>query len=160
MGGNGSYSAVLKQVPQADRTHYEASARIDGHKILVQKRSIHQKNTPLNSNSENPIYLCGRVDKKSGNLQITTIAEYRNHRLVSTVDLEFDTNGNYIGYSRLDKKSSHSHLWEDDKVKNEIGRKSHQESNILPVPQRYMPIIRKIEKYNKEHHKWHKEISQ
>lgn len=160
MGGNGSYSSTLKQVPTADRTHYEANSRIDGHKILVQKKSIHQKNTPMNSNSENPIYLCSRVDKKSGDVQITTIAEYKNHRLVRTVDLEFDKNGNYIDYSSSNPKSSHSHTWKDDREKNEIGRISHQESNIHPIPKKYMSLIRKIEKYNKEHHKWSKEKSQ
>lgn len=160
MGGNGSYSNELKQVPMAKRTHYEATSRIAGHKILVQKKSIYQKNTPMNSNSENPIYLCGKVDKKTDDVRITTIAEYKNHRLVRTIDLEFDKDGNYIGYSSSDKKSSHSHLWNDDASKNEIGRKSHQDNNVHPVPEKHMPLIRKIEKYNKGHHKWSKEKSQ
>lgn len=160
MGGNGSYSSSLRGVPEASRTHNEATSRIDGHKILVQKKTIHQRSTPMNSNSDNPIYLCGRVDKKTDDVQITTIAEYKHHRLVRTIDLEFDKDGKYIRYSRSDKKSSHSHLWNDDAGKNEIGRESHKDSNIHPVPKEYMPLIRKIEKYNREHHKWDKEKSQ
>ena len=159
MGGNGSYSPSLKGVASTDRTHYEATSRIDGHKILIQKKSIYQNKTPLNSNSDNPVYLCGKVDKKTGDIKITTIAEYKNHRLVKTIDLVFDKNGNYVGYHG-DGKGSHSHRWKDDLSKNEIGRKSHKKDNILPVPKEYKSLINKITNYNKENHKWSKEKSQ
>lgn len=39
MGGHGSYSSELKEVPLASRTHNEAISRIDGHKILIQKQT-------------------------------------------------------------------------------------------------------------------------
>lgn len=39
-----------------------------------------------------------------------------------TIDIEFDKDG-----------------------KNEIGRESHKDSNIHPVPKEYMTLIRKIE---------------
>ena len=76
MGGNGSYSSELNEVPLASRTHNEAISRIDGHKILVQKRKETQIKIPMNSNSENPTYLCAKVDK-DGNVQISSIAVYK-----------------------------------------------------------------------------------
>ena len=79
MGGNGSYSSELKGVPLASRTHNEAISRIDGHKILVQKQTETQIKIPMNSNSENPTYLCAKVTK-DGYAQITSIAVYENHK--------------------------------------------------------------------------------
>ncbi|MBO4557523.1 MAG: hypothetical protein J5693_02820 [Bacteroidales bacterium] len=156
MGGNGSYSKELKSVPRADRTHIEAKTRIDGHKILIQKKNNAQTKTPVNSNSEKPVYLCGRVSKRDGSVAITTIAEYKNHRLIRTIDLKFDSDGNYVGYSGSGK-GSHSHLWDDDVSRNEVGRKPHKKTNNLLIPKKYLSLIKKIEKYNKEHHKWNEE---
>ena len=157
MGGNGSYSSELKGVPLASRTHNEAISRIDGHKILVQKRKETQIKIPMNSNSENPTYLCAKVTK-DGSVQITSIAVYKDHKATKVIDLEFDKNGDYIPYSSS-SKSSHSHNWKESDNGN-IGRKSHDENNRHPIPSEYKPLIDKIVKYNKEKHKWSKEKSQ
>ncbi len=154
MGGNGSYSSLLKGVPNASRTHNEATSRIDGHKILVQKKTEKQIKIPMNSNSDNPTYLCAKVDK-DGNIRISSISEYKNHKLVKSVDLEFDKNGDYIPYSK-DKKSSHCHNWNESSEGN-VGRKRHDGRNVYPIPEKYKQLIDKIMKYNKEKHKWSKE---
>ena len=57
MGGNGAYIASEGGVPMRNRTHNDTEYRIDGHKVLVQAGNPKQKKTPMNSNSENPIYL-------------------------------------------------------------------------------------------------------
>ena len=157
MGGNGSYSSTLKGVPETSRTHSEARTRIDGHKILVQKGSETQNKIPMNSNSDNPTYLCARVDK-DGNVQITSIAIYENHKLVKSIDLVFDKDGNVIPYSP-NKKSSHCHNW-DETSSGDVGRKRHDGNNTYPIPREYKLLINKIVKYNKEKHKWNKEKSQ
>ena len=154
MGGNGSYSALTKGVPEVARTHSEATSRIDGHKILVQKKTETQIKIPMNSNSENPTYLCAKVDKE-GNVVISSIAEYKNHKLVKSIDLELDKNGNYIPYSSTGK-SSHAHNWSEG-ASGDVGRKRHDKGNAFPVPARYKPLIDKIVKYNKEKHKWSSE---
>lgn len=154
MGGNGAYSPALKGVPEASRTHNEAKSRIDGHKILVQKGTEAQIKIPMNSNSENPTYLCAKVDK-NGNIVISSIAEYKNHKLVKSIDLVFDENGNYIPYSS-DKKTSHSHNW-DESSSGDVGRKRHDKENTHAIPAKYKPLIDKIVKYNKEKHKWSSE---
>lgn len=154
MGGNGSYSSTLKGVPDASRTHNEATSRIDGHKILVQKKTETQIKIPMNSNSENPTYLCAKVDK-DGNVQISSIAVYKNHKLVTSIDLVFDKDGNVIPYSP-NKKSSHSHNW-NESSSGDVGRKRHDGDNTHPIPSGYKSLIDKIEKYNKEKHKWSSE---
>ena len=157
MGGNGSYSSTLKGVPEASRTHTEATSRIDGHKILVQKQTETQIKIPMNSNSENPTYLCAKVTK-DGCVQITSIAVYENHKATQVIDLEFDKNGDYIPYSSS-SKSSHSHDWKKSE-NGTVGRKRHDGSNRHPIPPEYKPLIDRIVKYNKEKHKWSKEKSQ
>ena len=95
MGGNGAYIASEGGVPMRNRTHNDTEYRIDGHKVLVQAGNPKQKKTPMNSNSENPIYLCGKTDKE-GKVTITTIGIYEKHKLVMTIDIEYDKNGNVI----------------------------------------------------------------
>lgn len=154
MGGNGAYSVTLKGVPNSSRTHNEATSRIDGHKILVQKKTETQIKIPMNSNSENPTYLCAKVDK-DGNVVISSIAEYKNHKLVKSIDLVFDKNGDYLPYSP-DKKSSHSHSW-GESSSGDVGRKRHDSVNTHAIPAKYKPLIDKVVKYNKEKHKWSSE---
>ncbi len=62
MGGNGAYIASEGGVPAYKRTHTDTDYRVDGHKVLVQSKNPLQKKCPVNSNSENPIYLCGTTD--------------------------------------------------------------------------------------------------
>ncbi len=154
MGGNGSYSSSLRGVPEASRTHNEATSRIDGHKILVQKQTETQIKIPMNANSDNPTYLCAKTTK-DGSVQIKSIAVYKNHKATKVIDLEFDKNGDYIPYS-ASSKSSHSHNWEEKEDGN-VGRERHDGSNRHPIPGEYKPLIDKIVKYNKEKHKWSQE---
>ncbi len=157
MGGNGSYSAAVHGVPDASRIFDEARTRIDGHKILIQKDTETQIKIPMNSNSDNPIYLCAKVDKE-GNVQISSIAVYENHKLVKSIDLVFDKDGNVVPFSP-NKKSSHCHVW-NESPSGAVGRKRHDGGNTLPLPNEYKHLIDKIVKYNKEKHKWSKEKSQ
>ena len=90
MGGNGSYSKLLGAVPIAKRTHTDTNHRVDGHKVLLQPSNKLQLKTPMNSNSESPIYLIGSKNKHTGDIQISTIAIYKNHRISKTIDLIFD----------------------------------------------------------------------
>ena len=154
MGANGSYSSIVKGVPEDSRTHNEAKSKIGGHKILVQKGNETQIKIPMNSNSENPTYLCGKLDK-DGNVVITSIAIYKDHKLVQTIDLVFDSKGNVIPYSP-NKKSSHCHNW-NETSNGDVGRKRHDGKNTHPVPSEYKPLIDKIVDYNKEKHKWSEE---
>lgn len=157
MGGNGSYSKLFSGVSESKMTHTEAKSRIDGHKILVQKENDTQIQIPMNSNSENPTYLCAKKDK-DGNVVIKSIAEYKDHKIVKTIDLEFDEDGNYIPYSP-DKKSSHCHKWDESDSGN-MGRKRHDKSNVHPISEKDKELIKKIVEYNKENHKWKDEKSQ
>lgn len=154
MGGNGSYSDVLKKVPVALRTHNEAISRIDGHKILIQKVAEKQIKIPMNSNSENPTYLCSKVTK-DGDIQIESIAVYEKHKVTKVIDLKFDDNGNYLPYSSSEK-SSHYHYWEENE-NGFVGRKRHDKNNRHPIPSEYESLIEKVVNYNKEKHKWDKE---
>lgn len=139
MGGNGSYSKRAREIPLPKRTHKEDAERIDGHKILANKEKMDHKKTPMNSNSENPIYLCSVVDKITQEVKITTIAIYENHRLVKTID--------------LDHGIMHEHLWEH-KDDGDVGRIRHKISNIHPVESQYLELVGKVEKFNKEKHTW------
>lgn len=131
MGGNGSYNKSLGGVPTAKRTHTDTGYRIDGHKVLLQTSNNAQTKTPMNSNSEAPIYLIGRKDKKTGKISITTIAIYDKHKLHKSIDIKYDKEGNVIPFKK-DKDSSHQHNWNGN-TKGEIGRKKHNKSNIKPI---------------------------
>lgn len=134
MGGNGSYTPTTGGVPVASRTHFDTHERIDGHKILIPKVHPWHAKTPMNSNSDNPIYLSTQQDKKTGKLTIKTIAIYENHKLVKTIDVE--NNGR-----------SHEHKWTIDEDGN-IGRKSHKSSNIFKVEKKYQALLEKVLQYN------------
>lgn len=151
MGGNGSYSPSLGYIPLASRTHLEYDQRIEGHKILVQADGMNQRKIPMNANSESPTYLVGSVDKDTGCVKISTIALYESHKLVKTIDMEFDGEGNVIPYQK-GQRSSHSHEWSED-ISGRIGRKSHSSKNTLPVDIG-SSLIDAIVKFNKELHKW------
>ena len=96
MGGNGSYNKSLGGVPIAKRTHTDTNHRVDGHKVLLQTSNNAQSKTPMNSNSESPIYLIGSKNKHTGDIQISTIAVYKNHRISKTIDLIFDKDGKIV----------------------------------------------------------------
>lgn len=148
MGGNGSYSKTWGGVLTTSRTHVDTGHRIGGHKVLLLAKNNNQTNTPMNSNSPNPVYLCAKVDKKTGALKVTTIAIYKNHKLVKTIDLEFDAKGNVIPYKKGSKKCSHAHKWNDSN--GSIGRKKHDSKNTLPVSNKYNSLIKQIDDFNQK----------
>lgn len=98
MGDNGAYIASKGGVPMRNRTHVDTGYRIDGHKVLVQAGNSRHNKTPMNSNSENPVYLCGKTDKQ-GKLTVTTIGVYERHRLVMTIDIKYGVDGSVIPFS-------------------------------------------------------------
>lgn len=151
MGGNGSYSKALGGVPEASRSHSDTNYRISGHKILVQKENPQQNKVPMNSNSESPLYLCGKVDEKSHVVSVNQIGIYQKHKIVEVIDLKFDKNGDYIRYSS-NGRTSHMHKWNDNGGK--IGRKTHDKTNTYPIPEKYQVLIEKIVEFNKSKRKW------
>lgn len=153
MGGNGAYSKTWGGVPHEKRSHIALPERIDGHKILLQENNPFQKKFPMNSNSENPIYLCASTNSQTEIVQISSIAIYEKHRLVKTIDLERDEQNNVLPYNK--GRGSHMHLWPTNEMGN-IGRKKHDKRNIFPIPQEYKQLIKKIETYNKQLNIWKK----
>lgn len=152
MGGNGSFDKNTGEVPIANWTHEALPNRIDGHKILVQKDEARkQVKLPMNSNSEKPMYLCASVNENTNDITIKQIGIYRNHKIVAEIDIEFDKKGNLIPYSK--GKGSHLHRYDEDKKGNR-SRKSHDKNNTFPVPKKYRKLLKQIERYNKERHKY------
>lgn len=152
MGGNGAYIRSESGVPDYKRTHTDIGDRVDGHKVLIQKKNENQVQIPMNSNSDNPKYLCGKVGK-DGSITIETIAIYDKHKIVETIDIVIDKNGNFVPYTNGGKNSSHSHKWEQDDSGN-MGRKSHDKSNSLPIDPKYQSLIDAVIAYNKAGKKW------
>ena len=158
MGGNGAYDEEWGGIPDAKREYIEMDTKINGHKILMQSSNPQHKSAPENSNSASPIYLCARVNEETGVIQIHTVAFYSNHKLVKTIDLEYDVNGNLKPFATTTKKGkvkvtgTHSHNW-DANDKGIVGRKSHDPKNIHPVNINDGLLI-KIVEYNKKHNTW------
>lgn len=150
MGGNNSYNKTLNRVKGSKRTHQEFHHRIDGHKILLQNKNQKQVKIPVNSNSESPIYLCGRRRKSDGSVEIVSIGIYEKHKCVGQIDLKFDAQGNIIPYSNNGERSSHYHVFPQE-GKGQVGRKSGQKNNHLPIGSEYEELINKIVKFNKSH---------
>lgn len=152
MGANGSYNKELGGVPVYARTHIDTEMRVDGHKVLLQRANQEQMKVPMNSSSENPIYLCASIDRETRIIRIRTMGIYEKHKLVESIDLEFDNNGNFIPYKK-GEKSSHLHKWNISNPE-EIGRKSHDKSNVFPIPDQYTSMVEAIEKFNKQKRTW------
>lgn len=151
MGGNGAYIRSESGVPSYKRTHTDVGDRVDGHKVIVQTEHPSQIKTPMNSNSDNPTYLIAKV--KDGKVCIESIAVYENHKLVETIDIVSDKNGNFVPYSS--SGGSHSHKWKHNEDGN-VGRKRHDRSNNLPIPSKYKKLIEDVINYNKSGRKWNK----
>lgn len=148
MGANSSYNKTLDRVRASKRTHQEYHDRIGGHKILLQNRKKTQIKLPVNSNSESPIYLGGRLIGKD-KVEVATIGIYEKHKCVGQIDLKFDKNGNFIPYSKDNKESSHFHYFDTDAKTGEVKRKSHDKANTHPIDSKYNELIEKIVEYNK-----------
>lgn len=151
MGGNNSYNKTLDRVRGSKRTHQEFHHRIDGHKILLQNRCKTQVKIPVNSNSDSPIYLCGRRRKSDGSIEIASIGIYKNHKCVGQIDLKIDSKGNLIPFSNNGEKSSHYHIFPQDAKSGKISRVSGQKSNHHPIDSKYDELINKVVEFNKKH---------
>ena len=150
MGGNGSYNKSVGGVPTAKRTHTDTGYRIDGHKVLLQTSNNAQTKTPMNSNSEAPIYLIGSRKKNTDEINVSTIAIYKKHKISKTIDLIFDNEGKVIKYK--DGKGSHAHDWQTDD-KGYLGRKTHDHKNTLPIDNGFEKLISHIEIFNNKNKK-------
>lgn len=152
MGGNSSYNKTLDRVRGKSRTHQEFHHRIEGHKILLQNKNKKQVKLPVNSNSDSPIYLLGRYNKK-GEVEVVSVGIYENHKCIGQIDLKFDKDGNFIPYSKDNKNSSHFHTFPGGMSPGDVGRKSHDKSNIHPIDSKYDSLIQKIVEFNKKGYK-------
>ncbi len=152
MGANFSYNKTLDRVRGKSRTHQEFHQRIDGHKILLQNKNKKQVKLPVNSNSESPTYLLGRINKK-GTVEIVSIGVYEKHKCTGQIDLKYDKDGSFIPYSKSDKNSSHFHNFPNGMSSGGVGRKSHDKSNIHPIDSKYNSLIQKIVEFNKKGYK-------
>ncbi len=149
MGGNTSYNKNLDRVRGKRRTHQEFHHRIDGHKILLQNKNKRQVKLPVNSNSDSPTYLLGRINKK-GEVEVVSIGVYEKHKCIGQIDLKFDKDGNFIPYSTTNTNSSHFHTFPGGMSPGDVGRKSHDKSNIHPIEGKYSSLIQKIVEFNKK----------
>ena len=153
MGGNSSYNKTLDRVKGNKRTHCEFHHRINGHKILLQNKNQKQVKLPVNSNSESPIYLCGRRNKKDGAVEIVSIGIYEKHKCIGQIDLKFDSKGDLIPFTNNGEKSSHYHIFPQGNNSNQVGRISGDKKNHLPIDTKYSDLLKKIVEFNKKHTK-------
>ena len=151
MGGNGSFIKQYGGVPTENR-HFASFGTIDGHKIIIYEDDIYQNKTPMNSNTKDTIYLCGKVDEKTNTVNVSTIAIYKNNLLVRTVDIETDKDGNIIPLRNKD--GTHAHNWEYDSKNNVVKRKSHDSKNYHKPTDEEIALAEKMVEYNKKRVKW------
>ena len=152
MGGDGSYSKEFRGVPLASRTHIDTNMRINGHKVLLQRKNVGQSKNILNSNSENPIYVIAYV-RDDGALVVHSVNVFRNHEICLEINLNYDADGEIVPYDMKSGKGSHAHRW----VMSEKGifeRKQHDGSNAFEIPRKYDDLIRGIDSFNKKRIKW------
>lgn len=155
MGGNNSHSNEYGGVPPINRAYFEYAERILGHKILVSNQNIYHKSpVPMNSNTPNTTYICGHVDKKTGNVIVDSIACYKGHFVDKTVDIVMDSNGELVPYQV--GKGTHQHNFFKDS-EGKMGRVTHKQSNIQPVDVSLMPIVNKIVVFNNAKKPWKRE---
>lgn len=155
MGGNNSYSEEYGGVPESKRTHIETGFKIDGHKVLLFGENVGHDKIIMNADSDSPIYLFASADGKTGKLTISCIGIYEKWKLVQSIDLKFDKDGNVLPFSNSEN-GSHSHFWEEISP-GIIGRKSHDKKNHHPIDSKYDSLISKIESFNKQGKIWKKD---
>nr|DAF16115.1 MAG TPA: hypothetical protein [Caudoviricetes sp.] len=134
MGGRGSFSgggggSVSEWFNEKDFKHEDD---IDGAAVLRQTKDTSNKEPVYAGNSNCYIILDKDEDVPKN------ICYYKDHKLKYSID--FDYKGNNINV--------HQHAWEsrpDPKGGNDIiFRKRHDKSNILPVSQKKLGLVRKI----------------
>lgn len=154
MGGNGSYSKAYRGVPLASRTHIDTNMRIDGHKVLLQKRNAKQSKNIMNSNSENPMYIMARI-KDDGTMVVHSVNVYKGHEISIEINLKYDRHGDMIPYRKDSAMGSHAHKWFVDDT-GEFGRKRHDSTNVYDIPHEYDELVRHISEFNRKKCIWKK----
>ena len=155
MGGNGSYDKNLGGVPKGKRTHTETGYTILGHNVLLQTGKEKQTSNILNSNSEDSTYLIAKLNE-DGTLTVHDINTNEGHKIKTDINLKFDSHGNLSPFNGKES-ASHSHKW-IEKSDGNMARKpsSNGENTHLPIPDEFKPLLKAIEKFNKQHNKYPK----
>ena len=91
---------------------------------------------------------------KEGKVTITTIGIYEKHKLVMTIDIEYDKNGNVIPYFSGGKKTTHAHKWPTDNSSGKVGRKPHNPKNVFSYGHKYDELLKKIVEFSKKGKVW------
>ena len=154
MGGNGSYSKAYRGVPTASRTHIDTHMRIDGHKVLLQKKNVGQSKNIMNSDSNNPTYTIAYVGK-DGTIKIHSINVFKDHGISLEINLKYNAKGEIIPYNANSEKGSHALLWYINDS-GEYYRKQHDKNNVVDIPSEYKELVKHIDDFNKKKIKWTK----
>ena len=134
MGGRGSYSgggggSVSKWFNEKEFNH---EGEIDGVAVLRQTKDTSNKEPVYAGNSNSYIILDKDKDIPKN------ICYYKDHKLKDSIDFEY----------KGDTINVHQHAWEsrpDPNGGNDIiYRKRHDKSNILPVSQQKLGLVRKV----------------
>lgn len=135
MGGRGSYSGGGGG--SASEWFYEKEFNheddIDGVTVLRQTNKDTSNKEPVYAGNSNRYIILDKTENIPKN-----ICYYKDHKLKDSIDFEYS--GNCINV--------HQHAWDsrpDPKGGNDIiYRKRHDKSNILPVSQQKLGLVRKI----------------
>lgn len=150
MGGNSSYSKEWGGVPTAKRTHTDSEFKIDGYKVVFLTKKNNQTKNILNSNSANAVYLIAKKHE-DGTIEIESIDVFVGHQLNYEINLEFDSDGKILPYTK--GKGSHAHFWKENPDDGKLKRNSHDKKNTFPIAPKYNSLISKIETFNKQKNK-------
>ncbi len=157
MGGNGAsdyYRKYALDIYDGDR--FKQVGMIGNNKVV--STSVHDNTSiPMNSFNSKMYYVTSPKDST----KIVAIAFYsgRTHKIVKSIDLEYDKSGNFIPYKVVKHKGkvkaigTHVHKWPGNKEKGDVGRKSHDKNNSFEPTKSDMKFIKKALKYNQEHQK-------
>ena len=152
MGGNGSYDKKTGGVPKKKRTHTDTGHTVLGHKVLLQTGTEDQTSNILNSNSPDPTYLMAKMNE-DGTLTILNININKDHKIITDINLKFDSHGNIIPFNGKES-ASHSHKW-IERPDGKMTRKpaSNGENTHLPISDEFTPLLDAIVKFNKQKNK-------
>ena len=157
MGGNGASDYYRKYTLDIyDGERFKQVGMIGNNKVVTTNV---KKNTSIPMNSfESKMYY---ITSPNNPNQIVAIAFYsgRTHKIVKSIDLEYDKSGNLIPYKVVKHKGknkaigTHVHKWPGNKEKGDVGRKSHDKNNSFEPTKSDMKFIKKALKYNQEQQK-------
>lgn len=151
MGGNGSFARRGNNAPTYKYSYTDTNQRIEGHKVLISADDMFHCTHPMNSHSPNPTYIYAEVDRDTHQLVVKKISRYEKHKIVESVDLVLDSNGDIVPYNG--ENGSHMHKWSEDSKGNRT-RVVHNKSNIFPIPDYYNNILSKIADFNSKEIIW------